>query len=602
MRARYLARLGIAPALLNFVINFAFGLVVFASSRDLIALDLVVGVTIAATLTAWGTHAKVARAGRAGHVPGLPATSPWRHLPRQPLVLALTVALAAAALLFVATLAWPLTSLSQLDAALFKGATCAIGAHLALVASGLRALVGAPDRTAEHAAAVAAARPGQPLESLDKGCLACTDRARGISVAPVWHLVIDGDISDNHLTRSLALLTERYPTLRTRVQAVDGVADHARDFRYVEVPPTDLLVLADGPIAEVRQRVFDDFIDLFAQPPMRVTRVRDGGQLHLLVQQHHAIADGRAFIGLLTDWAAILRALDEGLPLLTGVVGRRQEIEALGLPTKTIKRLRSRGFSRFLREAWNLWLRPLERLPWNRGRDYRGANRCVRMVVPAVDLEALRAVRNAANVSLNSLLTGNYLRAIKRWSTARNRPIERLVCEVIAETRPRDQAFVSFANHLSAYLAEVKGPALDALIPAAQAVHAAVAREAQAQAHLERAVFRAWGVHTVPIDALRKIVLDDAEVRAQVGFSNLYALPLPELAGRHWRARDVWVTTPAAPPHGIALTATHYNGRLSFNFNYKASVISEADVLALAETFIDELRTVGTIDAELVLH
>ena len=98
-----------------------------------------------------------------------------------------------------------------------------------------------------------------------------------------------------------------------------------------------------------------------------------------------------------------------------------------------------------------------------------------------------------------------------------------------------------------------------------------------------------------------KLVLDDAEVRAQVGFSNLYALPLPELAGRHWRARDVWVTTPAAPPHGIALTATHYNGRLSFNFNYKASVISEADVLALAETFIAELRTVGTINAELVV-
>jgi len=614
-RTAYFARVGAAALAINLVVNVLFGLVLFSgehipwSGPGSLARDLLVGVALCAFITALATLPRVVRGAAAGLVAGLPTTSMWRFLPRIPIASSLLVAAAMAVLaMALMPLAAPLApeGLSPLAAAFIKGCVSALGAHLAIVMTGLGALVGAPDRRHEHAAALhlAQSASGLPLESLDKGCLACTDRTRGISVAPVWHLVIDGDISEALLAASLEALVVRYPSLRTRVVPVDGVRDYARDFRYVEgAAVTPIVVPLEGPIGGAMKRVFDDFIDLFDEPPLRFWSLREAGRLHLLVHQHHAIADGRGFIGLFNDWAAIVRALEAGESPPAGTVTRRPERAALGLPEKELKRLTRRGFWRFMRESWRLKRRPLPPLPWNRGRDYSGVNRVVRMVLPVAQLEALRPVREAQHVSLNSLLTAAYMRAIRAWSRARGQVVDRLVCEVIVETRPRDGSFVSFANHLSAYLAEVEGPALASLFDCARAVQAAVAVEAAAQAHLERALFRGWGVHTVTIDVLRHLVLDVAELRAQVGFSNLFSLPIPELAGRGWRVLDVWVTTPAAPPHGIALTATSYGGRIAFNFNYKASVISEDEVRALGEAFVAELRTLDCpLDLDVVVH
>jgi hypothetical protein len=47
----------------------------------------------------------------------------------------------------------------------------------------------------------------------------------------------------------------------------------------------------------------------------------------------------------------------------------------------------------------------------------------------------------------------------------------------------------------------------------------------------------------------------------------------------------VLITTPVTPRTGIALTAIRYNGRLVFNFNYKASAIARAEVEKLCRYF-----------------
>lgn len=602
---RLLARLVVGASLVNALVNLAIGAVLFGGARVpwqgewSLGIDLALGVTIVGALSAAAAIPRVRRGAEAGELAGLPATSAWALWPRGRWSLAIAAGVVAMLPLLALVPAFEAAlpdGLAGLAAASFKGVTCAVGGALAIVIAAHRTLVGAPDRTRERAAVLARPPVGAALESLDKGCLACTDRARGISVVPTWHLVVDGDVADDVLDASWVWLARRYPSLGLRIAPVDGLPTHARDFRWVAGPAAPLERVDDATVDEVQARAFARHLDLFVDAPVAFTRVRADGRLHLFVQQHHAIADGRAMIGLFSDWAAIVRHLVAGdaLPFAADqVVGRRPEVEALGLAPGALARVQRRGFWRFVREDLALKLRPLPPMPWNRGRDYTGDNCVVRAVIPMARIEALRPWRERVGVSTNSLLTGAYLRAIQALATTRGERADRLVAEVIVETRPRDGAFVSFANHLSAYLAALRGPALTSLESAARAVQFAVAREATANAHLERAVFRAWGVGKVPIDALRHLVLDVAQVRAQVGFSNLVALPIPELAGPGFRVTDVWVTTPAAPPHGIALTATSYGGRVAFNFNYKASVVDRALVTALATAFVAELDAIA---------
>src|SRR5207247_964820 len=82
--------------------------------------------------------------------------------------------------------------------------------------------------------------------------------------------------------------------------------------------------------------VHNRHLDLFVDFPMTLTMVLTGDDAcRLLFRQHHAIADGRAFIELLTDFVGFLEAARAGRrppsEALTPI-GRRSELEALGLP------------------------------------------------------------------------------------------------------------------------------------------------------------------------------------------------------------------------------------------------------------------------------
>ena len=402
-----------------------------------------------------------------------------------------------------------------------------------------------------------------------------------------------GTLPDEVLAESFHVLCDKYPSLRTRVLPVDGTRDRARDFLYVDTGDRDILKVSDAPLSEAKSALLNRHLDLFSEPPVQVTRIREGEALHLLIQQHHAIADGRAFIGLLDDWAAIVRALARGdEPDRTPVI-RRPEVDALERTPAETRALTRRGFFRFVRERRERRRRPLLPVAWNRGTDYSGANETLHLRLDDDCLDAWAAARRERGVSTNSLFAAAYLRATRTTSEGDTTPADRLRCELIAETRPRDGSFVSFANHLSAYAVEIAGPMWRDLWTTAEAVQKQVRAEHDAEAHLERVLFQAWGVRRLPIDTLRELVLDRAELKAQCGFSNLIPLPFPTLEGEGWQVDEILVSTPAAPPHGLVLTAMRYGGRLTFNFNVAVSVVGLDAARALADAFVEELRVLG---------
>src|SRR5439155_20591431 len=118
--------------------------------------------------------------------------------------------------------------------------------------------------------------------------------------------------------------------------------------------------------------------DLFADFPMTLTLVRTADDAcQLLFRQHHAIADGRAFIGLVADFAAFLEAARAGRrppPEALAPIGRRSEADALGLPAwrRIVDTLR--GYAWLVGAVARGTANPVMQMVQNRSLDYRGDN------------------------------------------------------------------------------------------------------------------------------------------------------------------------------------------------------------------------------------
>ena len=172
-------------------------------------------------------------------------------------------------------------------------------------------------------ALVARAPVRYPCDYIDKGGLAVTDGARGCSGTPTWQLVVRGALDPAHVRTALADVVARYPSLRcTRIHALDGEplaraplrlrrGSAVRRRRASFASSRRATIATRSPRWCTTSRI--GRLDLFADFPVTLTLARTGDDgCRLFFRQHHAIADGRAFIGLLVDFAAFLDAARAG--------------------------------------------------------------------------------------------------------------------------------------------------------------------------------------------------------------------------------------------------------------------------------------------------
>lgn len=616
-RAFYLLRIGRAPAVLNFVINGLIGLAFFARKDAVpwtdvgsVGADLLLGGGIVATATAWTIVKRVKRDAGAGVVPGLPASSPIRFLlPNNRTARAVLIGFVVAIGLLLALIP-PLEAavpagIPGLQAALFKAVTSAVAGQLAIFAAGYRTLVGAPDRTAEIVPG--RVEGGVTLEPIALACLAGTSAEHGSSVSPTWRVRLEGDVTDDQLVESFDRMSHRVPVTRSVVRPVDGTRDASAEYQWIEkdfpygqaIPVT----FVDGTFEQARHQALNRHLDLFEVGPVHVTVHRGDDAIHVFMQQHHGIADGRAFLEFITAWGETLTRVRNGEPdVLTDadVWRSRPEHEAYGRTDAELRKTTRKGAIRHAKETWNRRTKPLPRLPWNKKAAQPGGVSTVHVTFSTALFDAWRPLRKEWGVGQNAILTGAYLRSAHRLYP----DVLPLACELVAETRPRDGSFRSFANHLSVLFLPLTADQLTSLETTAKEVHRQVRAEVADDAIAERALIRGWGARHITLDVFRPLVLDNVEMQTQLGFSNLTSLGFPPLGdGRPvaeggWRVTDARVTTPALPPHYITLTAVQYGDDVTFNFNFNDSVVDEPTVRALAEGFVAALDTLGhTVDA-----
>jgi hypothetical protein len=434
--------------------------------------------------------------------------------------------------------------------------------------------------------------PVYPFEYFDKGALAVTDNARGCSGTPTWQLVVDGAIDPAHVRTALLDVITRYPSLATKVEAIDGVPGWATRYHYVpmSLAMDDVFQLVDlrenaGGLAAVTRMTLNAPLNRFTEPPLTLTMVLLPDETRLFFRQHHGIADGRAFIGLLGDFGRYLeRARTQTRPTAEELapIGRRSEAEALQLSTGQRVKETLLGVAGLISAEVKDRRHPRVVLTQNRSNDYSGDNGTVHWLVPDATLEVWNQARKREGVSLNSFLTGALCIAAKRWEA---RPLGRARVNLMVETRPREGGFVSFANHLARMSVDVQ---LDQLGDLSAAMHA-VQREAKAQrdsrAPIRRLLAETALTYAMPMGDMQRIVFESTRPAINLDFSNLIPLAFPTIGGAGWQVREVLITTPVTPRVGLTLTVIRYNGSVCFNFNYKSTAATREQTEALAKEF-----------------
>ncbi len=611
---RFLGRFVVPAAIINFVLNWAAGALLLPRRATLarwgeggFASDALVGAFFIGFFTLLIVIPDGRRETRAGHLRGRGRTAGWLTWPaRRPVWFAFGGGLVVAALLGGAAAAyWSLDGVEHLERERYLWIKAGMSAVIGVVVSTSAAWIAMgpePDVTRDARWLRAPPAVSDPCQYLDKGGLAVTDRARGCSATPTWHLVVRGALDAAHVRAAVGDLLVRYPSLGARVRALDGVPPYARRFAYVQdggVGVDDVFAhveLGDRPEAwpAILREHQDRYLDPYRDPPMTVTLVTTGGdRCHLLFRQHHAIADGRAFIALLGDFARYVDAARAGqrpAPATLAPIGRRDELDALGLSTGRRWAWTWAGLGRLIAGGIRRALRPLTPLRQNRSNDYTGGNRTVHRVVDAAELARWKAAGAQLGASLNSLLTAALFAATRDWH---QEPLGRTTASLMMETRPRDPGFVSFANHLATLEIELDlAPPAD--LPAlTRAVQAQVDAQRRSSAAIKRFLIERAVVAALPLDALHQVVFESKRPSRSLDFSNLIALEFPAVAGDGWSVDEVFITTPVVPRAGVVLTVIRYRDALTFNFNYKDSAITGDEVEALADHLIRIMLVVG---------
>ena len=428
-----------------------------------------------------------------------------------------------------------------------------------------------------------------PFDFLDKVCFAATDAVQGTSNAPTWELVLEGHLPEPALREALRLLALRFPVVTATVAPEEGDRETAKRWSWVlrdATIPLEVVLLPDeAALTELRHRLCDRFVDLTQEGGLQVVLATLPEEQRLFVKQHHGLADGRAMLTLLTELADFISAAERGEAMsVAAPYPRRAELEALALSPWERRRLFVGGIWEYLRGLWAGIRLPVSELRQNRSLDYTGGNRTLHLTRPSGLLDERSAAAKTAGGNLNTLIIAWLFEANRRWHGQLGEQPQRVNMTLIAETRPRS-GFDSFANHLTSFIVDLRLDQVGDTRALMMAAHQQLRAQAARRAHLRRYLVERWMVLALRMGDLRKMLFSAGPTVINLNLSNMLAIPIPTIAGEGWRVTGALISTPTTPRTGIVLTVTRCEGVVSFNFNYKTTVVSQEEVEQLVAQF-----------------
>ncbi len=448
-----------------------------------------------------------------------------------------------------------------------------------------------------------------PFDHLDKVCFVAQNRELGVSFAPVWQLRIEGDFDPAIARRVVAALIQRYPIIASHAVSTDRKRPvaRARHLAY-QLDPTatadqlfdevDLSRASEDERREFQRQYFNHHVDIEVDYPLRLTWARTGPHSGTLyIQQHHAIADGKAFFEMLDTFCRFYDEIAAG--------GEPGPIVAIAkLDEATVAE--PRRWRRFLHRYLGYWyhfrmtlggtLVPMGKLISNFSRDYTGDNAVTHAYFDAAIIDRMRALRTTTGCSVNDFLTTAMAISLYRWSEAHGAAPARFCLLIPADARPRGFAEDSFANHLSSFVVIIKSKLIERPVDLLQAVHRQIARQARRRYHIKALLAGIGLLDMVSVATLKKAIYGAKKTGFNFSFSNLIGISPTANQGRFatatWRAERLEIMTPCGFLQGINTTVIRYAGKLCFNFNFKDSC-ADADsidqLIARFRTTLDQV-------------
>jgi len=442
-----------------------------------------------------------------------------------------------------------------------------------------------------------------PFGMLDKLCLACENKEMDFSFAPVWQLRIRGEFDTSVARRTISAIIGRYPVLISHAVDMKGKQPAARSLKIAYQPDTaagvdDIFSVVDlrGAPVEEQQRfqkeVFNHDIFLETDYPVRFiwtpTSTNEGT---LYVQQHHGIADGKAFLEMLEDFCEEYNRADKGLPAnIDSEVPRLDESE-VAVPNFWLRVWYTLlGFCIvFGQTLAGLITRPGQ-LHNNLSHDYSGNNLVTHVYFDSDFLRRLQVVGKASGYSVNDLLATSLSLALHRWSSSLGTAPKKFAVLIPADSRPRGWKGKSFANHLASFVIWARSTLMsqpaNLLTSFRRQTRDILRRRVAIKIFLaQKAIQTLISPHT-----MRKALFNTKQGTIGLSFSNLIPLfsrgPQPQLRTDKWQCERLEIMTPCGYLAGTNVTVIRYRDQICFNFNYKDSCVSTAQV----EELIDQYR------------
>ena len=429
-----------------------------------------------------------------------------------------------------------------------------------------------------------------PFDYLDKICMAASSREHGISSAPVWQLHVEGEFDEEVGALAIQALARRFPVVVSKAVSLHrgGSVQQARKLAYQPESPPDMgrlfniVDLTDSPadFPAVQQRIFDNFMDLEQDYPVRITWVRRSASSGvLMMQQHHGIADGRAFFGLIGTLCRYYDAVLQGT-LPRSIQPMAKLAEATVAEPSRWKRLLFRfpGTLMHIRNLVRYAFHPPDQLVSNLATDFTGHNQVIHHDVDTDLVRRIRGLKAASGHSTNDILTTAMALSLASWSEEQQHPVRWFNLLIPADIRPRNWSLESFANHLSSFLVDLDLRRYGDPLALLGSVHEQIRKQASRRAPLKKVLAEIAVAKMVSLARVRKAVFAPQRTILNFPFSNLVSLSPPDGEDRfftsRWSAEQLRIMTPCAWLQGANTTVIKYNGQLSFNFNHTQSSVT----------------------------
>jgi NRPS condensation-like uncharacterized protein len=394
-----------------------------------------------------------------------------------------------------------------------------------------------------------------------------------------------GQLNAEKMRASVQAALDMHPLARAR-KLPPKPRDKQLHWEITPTPGSDpFLVVEAGDAAGVsraRNQLLSFQVPLHESPPLRVWLVRCDSGDHLILNVHHAAADG---IGTLRFLRSILRAYNDQEDATADVDPlEARDLDQLYSPSKLAKQ--TRRFTSFVSSMKAQMIEHTAVTPSD-GLDSTGYG-CFHLTLEAEEVASLNPKKYIGG-TFNDLLVAAMHRTVGIWNDRQGDGSEVLKVTSPVNLRPKEWWFEVFGNFAMAFATHTKPR--DRENPESLMTKITDQSRVAKEKGFAEAMLVGLSMNAkLPIWA-KSLMFRNPGEKAPIGITLTNAGRISEELsfGDDSDAVEVWMSPPAAMPDGLGLGITSYNGKIHLAFRHCYELLSDDAVTEFADLYRETL-------------